>query len=150
MKLQQTITALLIFSLTQCIPILNSEKDDSQSWLALLPLVQPGGSTGSQTCNPGVVPDFCTAAQAEFGCSVYEGWDARLDGVFKYAPIPELIETLEFSAVCRGFKRNGIYSGIYEKNSPESMYLEPEHQGCALENININNRLLCNNLYFKQ
>ncbi len=147
MKVQQTLTALLIISLSQCIPILKNEKDDSQAWLALLPLVQPSGSTGSQTCNPGVVPDFCTAAQADYGCSVYEGMDARLDGVFK-RDIP--VEILGFSALCRGFQRNGIYSGIYEKNSPQSMYLEPEHQGCALGTIDTGNFLLCNDVHVKQ
>lgn len=110
MKVQQTLTALLIISLSQCIPILKNEKDDSQAWLALLPLVQPSGSTGSQTCNPGVVPDFCTAAQADYGCSVYEGMDARLDGGFTENTNAH---TFEFSALCRGYKYDGVYAGAY-------------------------------------
>lgn len=112
MKQYNIALIFLIAALSQCLPILKSEKDDNQSLLALLPLKQPRDSTVC-TSKPTTVPDFCAAAEAEYGCSVYEGTDARLDGVFIEKDIG--IETLEFSAVCRGYKHNGNL-GVYTVN----------------------------------
>lgn len=100
----------LTVTLNNCALLLLQEPEGDPEEVALTMAILASSPQVPTACHSGTVPDFCAAAEAEFGCSVYEGMDARLDGGFAETIINQ---TLEFSAECRGYKYNGAYAGAY-------------------------------------